>query len=477
MIEFLAQFFEFVDGKTSESDAVFVEPDIVQSEQIANPMPFEIAFSPQDCLQDDVLTYIFVLIAQDYGIVTFPLPMGQVPPQVVLSHVCSRWRVLALHTFELWNNIRLVSSCSNYVGRVPREWLLRTGSSIVFLTVDPINSTWDHDDTVGLLDDDDTAAHSIQETVAPFETKRLHLHLTVGHLIELSRLYGAVLPDIEKLRLDSIDEDVEKHFSDGAHFFTSLRSITFVDSHFTKDPGVSFARFPFPWIQLRCLELYLPYMNLGPIIDMLSQVPMLRGLTLVTMLRGTYPVAGFTMPYLRALHLEFGATKHLDKVLPIFTCPVLTDLTLYANARWTGETYNIIKRQYNIKGLEEIDFWGCSLPVSSILMDAPTMRVLSLSDDVIMDKDAFMGISNGTLGRHLREFRIDVRGITDRIIEMVETRKRLADELIENGRNWREVITVLKEVKIYGKCRPRHMARLEALKAAGITIIFLLYSV
>ena len=42
-------------------------------------------------LLNEVLSRIFILVSQDHGSVDFPIRKENIPPQLALSHVCSRW--------------------------------------------------------------------------------------------------------------------------------------------------------------------------------------------------------------------------------------------------------------------------------------------------------------------------------------------------------------------------------------------------
>ena len=53
----------------------------------------------------EILSRIFVSLTLDCGTVNFPLRRsGDVLPQLLVSHVCSHWRRVALHTPELWSD-------------------------------------------------------------------------------------------------------------------------------------------------------------------------------------------------------------------------------------------------------------------------------------------------------------------------------------------------------------------------------------
>ncbi|KAK2467439.1 hypothetical protein APHAL10511_000674 [Amanita phalloides] len=471
MFGLTTQSFDLVDRWQTihESGVEHVRPDIVQSEQRAGLDQNKITYTSQECLPDDVLTHLFVFIAQQYGSVEFPLK--KTPPQVVLSHVCSHWRQLALHTFELWNDIH-IRDCD--VSQVPHEWVPRAGTSSVALTLEPIHVKFDSDTRV---------ANIIQNLVSNFKAEIVHIQMTLGHLTALSASPDASLQNIESLHLNlHSDLDLNKSFRVMPHVFARLREMTICYKKYGGDGRkleIAVERLPLPWSQLQCLT-FIPdpgrmriidpgrIINVTTIMNIVRQIPTLRhfrtSIQIPLYMNRTF--SPLTMPCLQSLALDFDARMHdfddsddddemvasdIDRILNIFTCPALTDLTLLdaMPRKCPSVTYEILKRQYNIQGLQHLKLiYGFAFPISSILKDAPMLRSLSLSHPAIMDNESYTGISNGTLGRHLRMFAIAVSGTADKILEMVATRKRVADELIENGCHWREAITILKYVRI-----------------------------
>ena len=61
-----------------------------------------VALAPHDhdIFPNEVLSHIFILLALGYGTVTFPIPNNNASPQLIVSHVRSRWRRVALRTPE-----------------------------------------------------------------------------------------------------------------------------------------------------------------------------------------------------------------------------------------------------------------------------------------------------------------------------------------------------------------------------------------
>jgi hypothetical protein len=101
------------------------------------------------------------------------------------------------------------------------------------------------------------------------------------------------------------------------------------------------------------------------------------------------------------------------------------------------------------------------------------LRSLSLGWDAIMDDEAVMGVSNGSLGRFLRRLSVKFPCDVGEVLSMAEARRKMVDELIKNGCSWREEITVLNDVVIQTKDRTGYEERIIALKEAGIAIMFL----
>ena len=216
------------------------------------------------------------------------------------------------------------------------------------------------------------------------------------------------------------------------------------------------------------------------VVDVLRQIPMLERLVLTTLETAIAPEE-LTMPSLQEFILETCGEMvdgtELDKILRGFIFPSLITFVLYTGAYWTSETFEILKRQYNLQRLEEVGFLGTSgfiLPVSSVLYNSPMLRLLQLERDAIFDDEAITGISNGTLGRLLKK--LELTTSCDRDIEevlgMVEARKKTVDRLIENGCTWKEEITVLSQITIDGEYdRDEYTEKVEDLRArAGIKV-------
>ena len=184
------------------------------------------------------------------------------------------------------------------------------------------------------------------------------------------------------------------------------------------------------------------------------------------------------MPSLRNLTMEISLQAvngiDVDNILRSFVCPSLTQFTLDIRGNCqTCETFDILRQQYNMQELREARFLGTfALPVSSVLRAAPMLHSLSLRR-AIMNEEALIGVSNGTLGRFIRRLEIDFRYDVGEVLDMVGARKRTVDGLIKNGCSWREAITSLKDVMIHTTNGNDYEERIIALEEAGIHITVL----
>ena len=435
---------------------------------------FSIALAPHNhnVLPNELLSRVFILVAQAHGPVKFPIPKRNLPPQLAISHVCSHWRKVALRTAELWGNTHLDYPQKYHPGHVVllhQRWLLRATSFPVTLSI-----SFD-----GSLDDDEITS-ALQKIVLPLQVKKLRLDMTCKEFMALSTLPETALPGLTELELKLAppEDEVMPNMSNPPYFITRLRSLAFGPG----EKGIWFDQLSpsLPWTQLRSLKTYMSMVDLHPILNILRQLPTLQVLSLEILEFHIVQLEEqkLNMPSLLDINLQVDMAMvdgiRLDRILRGFTCPSLTKFTLVTSAYWTGETFQILKQQYNMQQIQEFEIISCNfaMPVSSILRDAPMLRSLS-SRNAIMDDEAIFSISNGTLGRFLRKLNVTPIGDVGELLSMVEARKKRVDELIESGYGWSEGIAMLKDVVFYhDKRKEEYEARIVALKEAGIIITY-----
>ncbi|KAF8343305.1 hypothetical protein F5887DRAFT_973354 [Amanita rubescens] len=428
-------------------------------------------------LPNEVLSRIFILVAQDYGPVHFPIPgLMDPPPQLAISHVCSHWRRVALHTFELWSNAHLMYPLKiNFVKAVYlrhwQRWLMRAETLPVRLSIDFGTSLLDSDEIASVL----------QTILLPFRVKRLHLSLTYRKLVELLTFFEASLSDLMDLSLDLTlsDDDLNINMNNPHHLITRLRSLTICGDEL--DISLDKLSTTFPWSQLQSLHIgfYNFVADLDSVVEILHQIPNLQVLDFGIRKFQIDTLQELTIPSLRDFCLtideDVEESTDLNMILRSFTCPSLVNLELNVCGPWAFETFEIIKQQYNMQGLEEIKLFNFPLSTSSILRNAPMLRTLSVKRDAILDDAAIIGISSGTLGRFLTNLNLgNIDCDVNEVVRMVETRMKTVNALIGNSRSWREDMTIIKDVTVHTKRGGNEQREsdevIAKLKEAGINI-------
>jgi hypothetical protein len=424
-------------------------------------------------LPNEVLSRVFILIAQDHGFVDFPIRKENIPPQLALSHVCSYWRSVAFRTSELWSNTSLQYSPNRNIIRIHQRWLLRAGTFPVTLSIQFDKSL-----------DGNKIADALRSILPPLEVKRLYLDLTFQKFMELSTISETTFSGLMELELELAlcQAEVNIEIQDPHHLLTQLRSVSFYsDEGCDLDLWLHKLSPSLPWSQLRAMDVNVTPSDLRIIINILRQMPTLKSLSLVVHLNSG--LEELSLPSLLdfSLEIQIGTDTigrmEVDEILRSFTCPCLTKFTLTSDrAGWTRKTFGILTQHYNMQNLQEVEFLGgfaLALSISSILRNAPMLRSLSVRRNGILDDQAIAGISDGTLGRCLQTLKISAGSDLGEVLDMVAARKKKVDEMIKNGCGWKEEITLLKEIDLVNdsdfklKCDDE---KLWALEEAGITV-------
>ena len=195
-------------------------------------------------LPNEVLSHIFVLAAQGYGTVRFPIRKKNTPPQFAVSHVSSRWRRVALGIPELWSDTELIYPMNK--DHLHKRWLFRARTFPAKLSIQ-----LDIEEYLNI----DRFVDTLQRILLPIQVKRLSLCLTCEQFAALSTLSAIRLLELD---LDvALHSDVDINANDSHPLITRLQSLTF--RSFGHEPEAlnwinSF--YPsLPWSQLRSLNI------------------------------------------------------------------------------------------------------------------------------------------------------------------------------------------------------------------------------
>ena len=145
----------------------------------------------------------------------------------------------------------------------------------------------------------------------------------------------------------------------------------------------------------------------------------------------------------------------IDEVIRHFVFPNLEQLRFLGTTNWSSETYETIKRKYNLRFIQDLHlpepfYAGYTITSSAILRSASNLRYLDAASIATTDEDTFKDIASGKPGYFLKVLTISCfEPDIEKVLDMVEGRQKTVARKVERGYIWREdEMAGLKEVII-----------------------------
>ncbi|KAF8634387.1 hypothetical protein AX17_004205 [Amanita inopinata Kibby_2008] len=414
----------------------------------------------QEEIPADILRYTFILLANEYGRVKIPFRKCKTPPQLTVSHVCSPWRRVALDSPELWDNVRIKRFNENKID-VLQGWLSRAMQRPVSIQLDL--QAWTLDESTSFFN----------MVNLPSRLGKLTLGIHCQHLSTISELLAGSLDHLEKLDL-ALVVNWEATLPDAPALVSRAQSICFGSTRYSinrylknpRDQGslhksvggrpMDLERFNLPWHGLRCLGFHGIAISLPQCMSLLSQTPLLEECYfLVSPPDGdnvnvrhdndddggsgddgesqqSHAGQCISLPRLQVLGLGMEHYK-FDVFIGQLELPNLLKLKLI-DVAWTSRTQELLKQRFNLSRLHEIDIGGyhhIHVYVYDILVDAPLLREIKTDKNVVMERQVLRGLSTGRLGRYLEVIDISCAWDPTTMLDMVETRQKVARGIIQ----------------------------------------------
>ena len=414
--------------------------------------------SPLSTVPNELLSHIFVLLCTcGDPIYYLPYFRDEVPHQVTISQVCSRWRQIALNTGDLWSNVGIshrVASDHSRCLSIYRIWVGRAGSL-------PLTVALTHYNLDLILD-----------FVVPFRLRTLDISLWYSDLSALSDLPNL---DVEEFAISLIDcYDGSSDLELPQLVMDRTRYISFQGLCGTMPKSeATLNAFCSLWRQLRSLECDFIQVSLTAWLNVLQQAQSLEHCDLTIINAGNGPLVKASMPNLRSFILNLLELEvHPDIVIPLIAAPNLTTLCIFCpHIEWSSDTYNIIKQHHKFHQLHGIHFFapGPTLHITQILEDAPMVSSLLVEGRSILDDEGLEGIASGRLGRHLTLLLLeDYVGQAGKWLDMIESRQRNVKSMVAQASNWQQLFTGIREVELrYVEAVELFEGRTATLKALG----------
>ncbi|KAM6503637.1 hypothetical protein JOM56_000580 [Amanita muscaria] len=398
--------------------------------------------SPFDLLPVEIIQKIFLSSLPENNMTILPPKnLKKDTVQLAISQVSSRWRLIALGTFQLWDNVML-SPPNNPALRLASLWFHRARGLPITLNVQTHPS----------LPHDDPHIHDLCRLISSHRFKSLGGNPTNHWLLLHDKSYEESFASLDSLYLEFPIHPFQGRKSTSSDDYCLLPSLQYLHLNFKRFP-VSRGRdlHMIPWPQLSTLTVHNAT-NFSTIIDIMRECKALVECKLLKFhADADVRVVSLATPLPHLGHLELSSKRpllHLIKILSTFDMPNITSIHL----AFTGEflmdsclTTDWLSRQLDapFQQLQEITFSNPNkmLDVRMFLRRMPSLRRLALHGYVLLDHYTADEISTGKLGRHIDTISLRSCDSVGCVLDMIEKRQENAKS--DKGRNLQPFIHVL----------------------------------
>lgn len=408
----------------------------------------------------EIIQHIFILRAQTHEEVYLPFRSEGVPPQQIVSHVCSEWRRIALTTGELWNDVMIVKFDENTV-ETASTWLGRAKKMSVVLKLCLLKT---------VISD---LARTIETLCQPLRLKRIEMMLSSCQLAELSKIPDKALAYLEETR---VILHAQK-YTPTLHLESFVSRVNLLLC--ASGPCLDLLRFGcLPMDKMRHLDIRCVEMTPTQIVSVLRGATSLESCRIIWYWEWEgvdEPLAvtkDVILPNMKILILEFHRQRRssivFDAIGRSLVFPNLQKLSLRYRG-FASSMLPLMSARFNFSRLEELELRKTgSATASEVLRCAPLLRRCAFSKNVEFDEDAMVGLSTGSLGRLLVS--ITTNSICDvrKISVMAVTRHRDARE--DGGSHQKMVPFQYLNFRTSGDDK-EYLSDLDPLKELGVKIV------
>jgi hypothetical protein len=389
------------------------------------------------------------------------------PQQIILSHVCSRWRHLALSTCELWSSV-FITWFDARSKQLANEWLSKAARYPVSISISSICSCSDWDTASDVEFDIQT---ELKDFLSAYNIKMLDLPIYSKTWPQLT-LVLSELPDenmsfLEKLSLTELDEGGSLFLDDAR--YSRLQFLQLAG----RFDGTSFV---LPWNALRELDTTVFYLPFTQCLQILRQCTSLHTCSFGVKFLTAVEYEPVDHPNLSVLLLSFINPAPIIIVLHPLTIPNLTSLTidrayfdsankLYSTLPLLGSDlsagYLDLMQRSNYPSIRHLSITYTDLPINiaNLLIASPTLTQLTIGH-VAFGQTTLGDLAEGQLGPNLQHLAV-VR------LSDASLREVLDAILLRNSeRVGKESVTPFRSVELPDNCL--HDTDLMALREAGV---------
>ena len=399
------------------------------------------------------------------------------PQQIILSHVCLRWRYLALSTSELWSSV-FITWFDARSKQLANEWLSKAARYPVSISISSIGSCSDW----GSASDAEFDIHTeLRDFLSAYNIKMLDLPIYSKTWPQLTHILSE-LPDenisfLEKLSLTELNDDGSSLLLDNARYSRL---------HFLQLAGpFDSTSFVLPWNSLRELDTTVFFLPFTQCLHILRQCASLHtcsfGVKFSTAME--YETVNLEYkpvhhPNLSVLLFSFINPAPIHVVLRPLTIPNLTSLTidrayfdtdekLYSSLPLLGSGlaagYLDLMQRSNYPSVQHLSITYTDFPIdiANLLVASPTLTRLTIGH-VAFGPTTLGDLAEGQLGANLQHLAV-VR------LSNASLREVLDAILSRNSeRVGKESVTPFRSVELLDSCVDD--TDLTTLREAGVEL-------
>ena len=290
----------------------------------------KVALAPHRKLPEDVLRCIFVLHVEPRQEIHIPFKRFSgklvIPAAMVLTHVCSLWRRIALSSPGLWNNI-ILEIDNRDRSFLPLALELLSRARDLPMKLDLRVSFYRRGSDDHRFND---FGEMVNQLISSRNLQQLGLYIDGSLLAKFSpkdMFSVGTFDHVRDLNLHLNHNSSLPVFSQSS--FPNLEAFFYETTIIGGDlnlPGV-------PWSQLRRLDLGTYTQDVPTALGLLSQCTMIEECKLFVIISGSAVGPRVTLPNLRHLEFEFMQIDEVFDILDIFfsllSCPTLQSLVIF----------------------------------------------------------------------------------------------------------------------------------------------------
>lgn len=421
---------------------------------------YKFILAPLNRLPPELIRIIFIHCLE--GSTVVPLRINE--PPFLLCRISSAWRQLAVGTPQLWNNLSVATQNSSgraKVTGVARSLFLRArGFPLSLTTYLPtrVSQPWETD--------------IVWDLIVPLSNHfhKLHLLLSSQQMMRLFAFVAGSLTAVEDFSVTLTDHPLI--WTEPLYPFQSPCRLSRAEFYLGGEINPHILKLP--WHQVKVLHFNGTTISVNQCQDMLQSCVSLEDFKVSIQKIDTssfHAIDLVPLEDLETLNIHFDSIEHYELFFHPLLIPRLRSLRLQAGrSRGVSSTIDgllaVLERSNcDLEQLAFVEWDGSSFDSLSLIEKLPTLRVLSLPPEHILNDWTLKKLATGEIGPRLEELKVNGTRNLSPVLHMLEER-------IEATRTSTVSLIRLAHVRCLHSQQTKQASRVLKMKGLGIEVLF-----